>query len=135
MSVQFAWGAEVKDVSSIWVGTSPEFELALYTLVGAAQFFTSLFRFKALPFMRPCIARQMVLYAPVHDALSRKARVSCPVSHCNQRIMRWSAPDTMCRGGACYKGLCMRRLTLVRDAAVLCGRAGGERRDGGRLPG
>ena len=37
VSVQFAWGAEVKDVSSIWVGTSPEFEMALYTLVRAAQ--------------------------------------------------------------------------------------------------
>ena len=33
VSVQFSWGAEVKDVSSIWIGTSPEFELALYTLV------------------------------------------------------------------------------------------------------
>ncbi|KAK9836275.1 hypothetical protein WJX81_001454 [Elliptochloris bilobata] len=32
VSVQFAWGPEVKDVSSIWIGTSPEFEMALYTL-------------------------------------------------------------------------------------------------------
>jgi poly(U)-specific endoribonuclease len=26
------WGPEKKDVSSIFIGTSPEFELALYTL-------------------------------------------------------------------------------------------------------
>ena len=32
ISLQFAWGNERKDVSSIWLGTSPEFELALYTL-------------------------------------------------------------------------------------------------------
>ena len=32
VSLQFAWGRERKDVSSIWIGTSPEFELALYTL-------------------------------------------------------------------------------------------------------
>lgn len=42
VSVQFAWGAEVKDVSSIWVGTSPEFELALYTLVRAPPLAASL---------------------------------------------------------------------------------------------
>ena len=33
VSAHFSWGAEVKDVSSFWIGTSPEFELALYTLV------------------------------------------------------------------------------------------------------
>ena len=32
VTVQFAWGAEVKSVSSSLVGTSPEFEIALYTL-------------------------------------------------------------------------------------------------------
>ncbi|KAK9823963.1 hypothetical protein WJX72_006687 [[Myrmecia] bisecta] len=32
ISIQFGWGAESKDVSSIWIGTSPEFELALYSL-------------------------------------------------------------------------------------------------------
>lgn len=32
ISLQFSWGAEKKDVSSIFIGTSPEFELALYTL-------------------------------------------------------------------------------------------------------
>lgn len=37
VSVQFAWGAEMKDVSSIWVGTSPEFEMALYTLARPPQ--------------------------------------------------------------------------------------------------
>ena len=31
-NVQFSWGHETKEVSSIFVGTSPEFELALYTL-------------------------------------------------------------------------------------------------------
>lgn len=32
VSIQFGWEGEVKNVSSIFVGTSPEFELALYTL-------------------------------------------------------------------------------------------------------
>ena len=32
VSLQFSWGGERKEVSSIWIGTSPEFELALYTL-------------------------------------------------------------------------------------------------------
>ncbi len=32
ISLQFAWGPETKEVSSIFIGTSPEFELALYTL-------------------------------------------------------------------------------------------------------
>ena len=32
ISLQFDWGRERKEVSSIFVGTSPEFELALYTL-------------------------------------------------------------------------------------------------------
>ena len=32
VTVQFAWGDEVKSVSSSLVGTSPEFEIALYTL-------------------------------------------------------------------------------------------------------
>ena len=32
ISVQFGWGGEIKDVSSLFIGTSPEFELALYTL-------------------------------------------------------------------------------------------------------
>lgn len=32
ISLQFAWGPERKEVSSIFIGTSPEFELALYTL-------------------------------------------------------------------------------------------------------
>ena len=39
MSLQFSWGPEKKEVSSIFIGTSPEFELALYTLcfVGGAE--------------------------------------------------------------------------------------------------
>lgn len=39
ISLQFAWGPEKKEVSSIFIGTSPEFELALYTLcfVGGAE--------------------------------------------------------------------------------------------------
>ena len=32
LSVQFTWNGQVKDVSSMFIGTSPEFELALYTL-------------------------------------------------------------------------------------------------------
>ncbi|CAL5223946.1 g6549 [Coccomyxa viridis] len=32
ISLQFDWGRERKEVSSIFIGTSPEFELALYTL-------------------------------------------------------------------------------------------------------
>lgn len=32
ISLQFSWGADTKNVSSIFIGTSPEFELALYTL-------------------------------------------------------------------------------------------------------
>eukprot|EP00884_Botryococcus_braunii_P016118 jgi/Botrbrau1/318/Bobra.0022s0280.1 len=32
ISVQFGWGGEVKAVSSMFVGCSPEFEMALYTL-------------------------------------------------------------------------------------------------------
>ena len=32
ISLQFDWGAERKEVSSIFIGTSPEFEIALYTL-------------------------------------------------------------------------------------------------------
>jgi len=32
ISLQFNWGTERKEVSSIFIGTSPEFELALYTL-------------------------------------------------------------------------------------------------------
>ena len=51
MSVQFAWGAEVKDVSSIWVGTSPEFEMALYTLVCAAPLATSLLLWEGCAFL------------------------------------------------------------------------------------
>ncbi len=31
-TVQFAWNGQLKPVSSMFVGTSPEFELALYTL-------------------------------------------------------------------------------------------------------
>lgn len=32
LSVQFTWNGQLKDVSSMFIGTSPEFELALYTL-------------------------------------------------------------------------------------------------------
>ena len=32
LSVQFSWNGQLKDVSSMFIGTSPEFELALYTL-------------------------------------------------------------------------------------------------------
>jgi len=32
ITIQFSWGHEVKMVSSTFVGTSPEFEMALYTL-------------------------------------------------------------------------------------------------------
>ena len=32
LSVQFSWNNQQKDVSSMFIGTSPEFELALYTL-------------------------------------------------------------------------------------------------------
>lgn len=32
LSLQFDWGRERKEVSSIFIGTSPEFEVALYTL-------------------------------------------------------------------------------------------------------
>ena len=45
VSLQFAWGREKKDVSSIWIGTSPEFELALYTLcfiAGAEENFVTI---------------------------------------------------------------------------------------------
>lgn len=39
ISLQFSWGTEKKEVSSVFIGTSPEFELALYTLcfVGGAE--------------------------------------------------------------------------------------------------
>lgn len=30
--MQFSWNGQLKDVSSMFIGTSPEFELALYTL-------------------------------------------------------------------------------------------------------
>ena len=33
LSVQFKWNGEVKPVSGMFVGTSPEFEFALYTLL------------------------------------------------------------------------------------------------------
>lgn len=32
ISIQFSWHSDTKEVSSIFIGTSPEFELALYTL-------------------------------------------------------------------------------------------------------
>eukprot|EP00854_Cymbomonas_tetramitiformis_P011988 gene11988-14162_t len=32
MTIQFAWGAELKSVSSTLIGVSPEFEIALYTM-------------------------------------------------------------------------------------------------------
>eukprot|EP01026_Neomeris_dumetosa_P034890 TRINITY_DN2793_c0_g1_i7.p1 TRINITY_DN2793_c0_g1~~TRINITY_DN2793_c0_g1_i7.p1 ORF type:complete len:286 (-),score=38.66 TRINITY_DN2793_c0_g1_i7:196-1053(-) len=32
LTVQFGWNGEIKDVSSVFIGTSPEFEIALYTL-------------------------------------------------------------------------------------------------------
>ena len=32
VTIQFAWGDEVKPVSSSLIGTSPEFEMALYSL-------------------------------------------------------------------------------------------------------
>ena len=36
LSIQFSWGSEEKDVSTMFVGTSPEAELALYTLLFCA---------------------------------------------------------------------------------------------------
>lgn len=33
LSIKFAWGGEVKPVSTFLIGTTPEFELALYTMV------------------------------------------------------------------------------------------------------
>ena len=32
LTLQFSWGGQTKDVSSMFIGTSPEFELALYSL-------------------------------------------------------------------------------------------------------
>ena len=32
LTVQFTWNGQQKDVSSMFIGTSPEFEMALYTL-------------------------------------------------------------------------------------------------------
>ena len=32
MTIQFAWGEEVKSVGTSFIGVSPEFEIALYTL-------------------------------------------------------------------------------------------------------
>jgi len=32
ISIQFSWNGAVKNVSSSFIGTSPEFEIALYTL-------------------------------------------------------------------------------------------------------
>ena len=32
LSVQFSWNGQPKDISSMFIGTSPEFELALYSL-------------------------------------------------------------------------------------------------------
>jgi poly(U)-specific endoribonuclease len=32
LTVQFTWNGEVKPVTTLFIGTSPEFELALYTL-------------------------------------------------------------------------------------------------------
>ncbi len=32
LSVQFSWNGQLKDISSMFIGTSPEFEFALYTL-------------------------------------------------------------------------------------------------------
>ena len=50
--LQFSWGAEKKEVSSIWLGTSPEFEIALYTVcfvAGAEVFSCSLSLLQVLP--------------------------------------------------------------------------------------
>jgi len=52
ISLQFSWSAEKKEVSSIWIGTSPEFEIALYTLcfvAGAEVFSCSLSLLQVLP--------------------------------------------------------------------------------------
>ena len=32
INIQFGWGGDVKPVSTLFVGTSPEFDMALYTL-------------------------------------------------------------------------------------------------------
>ena len=32
LTVQFSWNGQQKDISSMFIGTSPEFEMALYTL-------------------------------------------------------------------------------------------------------
>ena len=32
LNVQFTWNSQLKDISSMFIGTSPEFELALYSL-------------------------------------------------------------------------------------------------------
>ncbi|CAM9842675.1 unnamed protein product, partial [Ectocarpus sp. 4 AP-2014] len=33
VTVQFEWNSELKEISSSFVGVSPEFEIALYTLL------------------------------------------------------------------------------------------------------
>ena len=71
LNVQFSWGHETKEVSSIFIGTSPEFELALYTLcfvAGAEVRFLS-----ALLFFLGCHEEVCAMSSPFiehHSSLS-----------------------------------------------------------------